>query len=764
MDRPPRHGRTPKRSGYEPSDTETDFQESPWHDHGKKNEALVSQGRIVEFDLTRNTSPLNLSRRHSSRFEFDISSPRKNSTVSPARRRHNSKSPYKPRRDDNDVYSPLPASGYIGKISPSSKSERWTPYRPGIEGNYLDEDEIIKSNRKHKQRTPQPQFLEVSKGTKPNHKRSVTAPRHRLRDQDQQNSFGHTWRIGQTTTSALSKGMAQKQIEAPHVRAPSIGELNEMVANAKLSRVPEFNASNFESTDSIATGDIFFSREYSVVALPKSVLARTGTTESLFVPKPKIISQRDSASHLRSSGPNNFEQNARGIPSSIGLSQTTITSSTAISRQSSGRLSNGSSRMSDVSVRTTESMRKFTDNRRKSQPEKWFGCLRKGSFRRSKSPEDRPIDEAAYIEKAFVVESLKRFWADKYQPVSLNGFTCHKQEAQLLKQLVSNGFCPHILLKGPTGSGKKALAMAVLQEIYGDACWNISHDLRYFQIQENRPKQVVVPITSSAHHLELNVYLETNAMYALLGLVREISKDYAIPPEISNANFKSNYKVIVLYDVDKAAENLQHLIKWILDCYTDACKLILCCEDDADIIDSVKNRCQVIKVNPPVTQEIMEILIQVARKEDFDLPVSFAAKIATKSKQNLRKGIMALEACKAHNYPFVDDQPIQLGWEEVLIELAAEVLSDPSHKRLFFIRERFQKLLSDFVHPKLILQKLVEQFLKGIEAGLTRELYYWHAYYDKRLPSGTSALLKLEEFMVKFMSIYRKSCSNRQYM
>jgi replication factor C subunit 3/5 len=44
----------------------------------------------------------------------------------------------------------------------------------------------------------------------------------------------------------------------------------------------------------------------------------------------------------------------------------------------------------------------------------------------------------------------------------------------------------------------------------------------------------------------------------------------------------------------------------------------------------------------------MEVLIQIARKENFDLPMSFAAKIATKSKQNLRKAIMALEACKAH--------------------------------------------------------------------------------------------------------------------
>lgn len=70
-------------------------------------------------------------------------------------------------------------------------------------------------------------------------------------------------------------------------------------------------------------------------------------------------------------------------------------------------------------------------------------------------------------------------------------------------------------------------------------------------------------------------------------------------------------------------------------------------------------------------------------------------------------------------------------------------------------------------------QKLVEQLLKRVEAGSRRELYYWHAYYvsfinhckkvsyaqvkfkeltkkkvvclqEKRLPAGTSALLKLE--------------------
>jgi DNA polymerase III gamma/tau subunit len=46
--------------------------------------------------------------------------------------------------------------------------------------------------------------------------------------------------------------------------------------------------------------------------------------------------------------------------------------------------------------------------------------------------------------------------------------------------------------------------------------------------------------------------------------------------------------------------------------------------------------------------QIIEALTQIANKEEIDLSMNFAMKIATKSKQNLREAILALEACKAH--------------------------------------------------------------------------------------------------------------------
>ncbi|XP_059294796.1 replication factor C subunit 3-like [Lycium ferocissimum] len=488
-----------------------------------------------------------------------------------------------------------------------------------------------------------------------------------------------------------------------------------MIAEAKISGSTTGANNMFESTETISPGDIFFSRDYAALNMQK-------ITERKVDKKPQVLIDRNVESVKT---PANFNQSGKGNLSSNTMCQTTISASTFISRQSGN--------LSDASGRTTASMKKFTANRQNKQSEAWFSCIKKGPCRTSRreSPErGRPIDEALVIAKSSIVESLRPFWADKHQPASLEGFTCHKQEALLLKDLVSsNEILPQILFKGPPGSGRRALTMALLREIYGNAICNISHDLRHFQIKETRPVQVVVPVSSSPHHIELNLQLEPNARYAIMALVKQITSEYPLTPEVSRVNKKADYKVIVLYNVDKAEENMQHLIKWIMDCYSDACKLILCCEDDVAILDSVKSRSKVVEVSAPITHEIMEVLIQIARKEDFELSMGFAAKIAAKSNQNLRRAIMAFEACKAHNYPFAEDQPISIGWEEVVIELAAEILADPNQTRLFSVRGKFQKLLVEFVHPKLILLKLVEEFLKRADAGIRREIYYWHAYY-----------------------------------
>ncbi|XP_019182566.1 PREDICTED: uncharacterized protein LOC109177614 [Ipomoea nil] len=721
-----------RRSGYEPSDAETDWPETP---------ARETTMRNGEEEDTSSSEAFNLSHRHAAILHLETAA----SPIKAAPRRP-SKSPYRPRAavdgDVHNTHNTLHRSSNRN-VSPFSKSEnrRWA----GEGNNVLDTEFFSKSEQRRRNRGNN-DFLE--NGT------TVLSP---YRKQNNQIKVTEKSNLSRRTTSA-PRGSSYHKYDHKERRkleritaknnGPSVGEINEMVGNAGINPM-------FDSTDSISPGDIFFSREYAAFTMQKITFPKTGFDSPVYGAKHN--GNNNNLDSLDRTASNSIQGSGRRILSSSNvLAHTNSNSSSGVSRQSS-----------NLSGSTTISAKKFTANRQKSHlGEAWFSCIKKGYCRRSsrESPERRrPVDEALFIEKAFVVESLRQFWADKHRPVSLDGFICHKQEALLLKRLAADETLSHILLKGPPGSGKKTLAMALLHEVYGDSISNISHDVRYFRVQETKPVQVVVPVTSSPHHVELNVHLERNSRYALMALVKNISTEYAAIPEISkaNMNMKADHKVLVLYDVDKATQNIQHLIKWIMDCYSDSCKLVLCCEDDTTIVESVKNSCKVVKVEAPVTHEVMEVLIQIARKEGLELPMSFAAKIAAKSKQNLSQAIMALEACNAHNYPFTEDQPIPLGWELAVLEMAAEILADPSPKRVFTIRGKLQKLLLEFVHPKLILLKLVEQFLRRIDPSLRREVYYWNAYYEKRLPTGTSALLKLEEFVAKFMSIYRKSCGSQ---
>lgn len=50
--------------------------------------------------------------------------------------------------------------------------------------------------------------------------------------------------------------------------------------------------------------------------------------------------------------------------------------------------------------------------------------------------------------------------------------------------------------------------------------------------------------------MELNVHLEPKAAFALTALVKQISREYAVTPEISSVNMKSDYKGQLPYEIN----------------------------------------------------------------------------------------------------------------------------------------------------------------------------------------------------------------------
>lgn len=324
---------------------------------------------------------------------------------SPTVRRH-SKSPYRP-RTNNDLLTN--ASALPRRTYSDLRTQRRSSSNNGNECLFSQSE----------RRTANPHAENLSPFTASERRRYVSP----LKTLTEAN-INHDASLGRKERSrrAASAPRSRLGVRSQHEKLPSVGEINEMVANANISKMMSNNNNNngggLDSMDSVSPGDIFFSRDYDAFAHKNNTFPKNG----VLLPKPPGYGARVSGSHHNNTS--------------------TTNSSSVVSRQSSN--------MSDASGRTSASNARFVANRRKNHSEAtWFFCIKKGSCKTSnKSPEkERPFDEASFISKAVVVESLRPLWADKHQPVSLVGFSCHKNEAQTLLQLVSfhfHYFIPYI--------------------------------------------------------------------------------------------------------------------------------------------------------------------------------------------------------------------------------------------------------------------------------------------------------------------------------
>ncbi|RWV90379.1 hypothetical protein BHE74_00031731 [Ensete ventricosum] len=187
------------KSGYEPSDTESEWQESPWHD------GILGSSRPTTLDHARIITPLNLNRTRF--FKEDNSKDLvKVSKVNPSSRSH-SRSPYKPVRGSGDGNTSEAGSGSRKGTSPpkiSDNHRRVSSYNIiHEESNHLNDDihspvpernhRTLSKSQKSGNNNVHAQFQLVSKvsGSSYSRNRSKSAPKPQRKEEELQVNTGN---------------------------------------------------------------------------------------------------------------------------------------------------------------------------------------------------------------------------------------------------------------------------------------------------------------------------------------------------------------------------------------------------------------------------------------------------------------------------------------------------------------------------------------------------------------------------------------------
>ncbi|KAJ1961645.1 Replication factor C (RF-C) subunit [Dipsacomyces acuminosporus] len=342
-------------------------------------------------------------------------------------------------------------------------------------------------------------------------------------------------------------------------------------------------------------------------------------------------------------------------------------------------------------------------------------------------------------------------WVEKHRPIGLDKLSFHTDLTSHLRQLASTGDLPHLLVYGPTGAGKRTRISAVLREIYGPGVEKLKVDQRVFETPSRRKMEI--NIISSSYHIEVNP--SDVGIYDRV-IVQDLIKETAQTQQIS-ASSTRKFKVVVIHEADALSRDAQHALRRTMEKYMANMRVILCCSSTAKIIDPVKSRCLLVRVAAPTVEEVVGVMNSIAKKEGISVPPAFAARLAESSKRNLHRALLMLEASYVRQYPFDETQEIPIPeWEAYIRTIAKSALKSQTPAQLMAIRKQFYEIITHCIPASTILKTVALQLVDGVDQELKAEVVRQAAFYEHRLQSGQKAIIHLEAFMAKFMSIYKR--------
>ena len=378
-------------------------------------------------------------------------------------------------------------------------------------------------------------------------------------------------------------------------------------------------------------------------------------------------------------------------------------------------------------------------------------------------------------------------WVDAHRPRALDECVgVHAGLATHLKRLIASGDCPHLFFYGPSGSGKKTLALGVLRELYGAQAEKVKLENKTWKIsQHDRSIEVELAMMSSNHHCEMNPSdCGSKDRYVVQEVIKEMARSrpidangcvdrsrsrhlldrYVVQEVIKemarsrpiDANGCEGYKVLVLTEVDRLSREAQYGLRRTMEKYSASCRLFLIAEKPSRVMDALQSRCLPVRVPAPTLGEIENLLHDVAKKEKLELPPELAARVAAASGRSMRRALLTLETCRVSSYPFKPTQAVQLtDWEVYINQIGAEILAEQSPARLLQVRGRLYELIVNCIPPEIIMQTLAKALMCRVDVEVKHQIVFWAAHFDARMARGSKAIMHLEAFVAQFMALYK---------
>lgn len=353
-------------------------------------------------------------------------------------------------------------------------------------------------------------------------------------------------------------------------------------------------------------------------------------------------------------------------------------------------------------------------------------------------------------------------WVDKYRPRSLEQLSYHQSITENLRALASTGDFPHLLVYGPSGSGKKTRIYATLHELYGPLVEKLKIDVKRFTTSSNR--KLEFNVLSSPHHLEITPSdMGNNDRVVIQDLLKDVASTEQVDFSAKAAAPKHRFKVVVINEADSLSRDAQAALRRTMEKYSSNIRLVMVCNTTSSIIAPIKSRTLLVRIPAPSPTEIAGVLSTIADKEavkfnpaDAAARTNFFEKVALNSNRNLRRALLCFETILMQAETIAINNPkqalVELDWETIILNLAQSIFAQRSVANLAKVRVVLYELLSHCIPPTVILKTLLFDLMRlAKQDTLIRDLVSLAAVFDERLSLGQKSIFHLEGFVAKAM-------------
>ena len=356
-------------------------------------------------------------------------------------------------------------------------------------------------------------------------------------------------------------------------------------------------------------------------------------------------------------------------------------------------------------------------------------------------------------------------WVEKYRPKTLNELDINPQQRRMLDTMMKNSNChiPHLMVYGPSGSGKKTRVNAILRAIYGNSVDKVKFEKQTIEINS---KKLEIDVTSSNYHLECTpADAGTQDRHVIQELITKLASHRSVSSQnygtVQSKKNKITFKVIVIHEADRLSKDAQHALRRTMEQYMNKCRCILMAKGTSRIIDPLISRCLPIKCRAATEKELKEVIWPPIKKKWYHHQPSEETldEIIKLSNRDMRKFILMLEvnkvAADATNGRSASNSIKKSlpDWEIFLEKLALKIKQVTDVSDIPAVRSALYELLSHLIPCNLIISYLMRHLIVGEPTALRQAIIDLAAKAEYRVNKGSQDIYHLENFVVQYLGI-----------